>query len=297
MELMKKGSQEQMGKVFLEIGPASGENSIILAFSDVEKVYVNEINSKELEQFESLKRDLPRNVKKKLASIEGSCFNLLKKKPELKNTIDLILCRNVIHFFTLKEQAEFFQLVHSLLKPGGRGIFTVNSTFAFSDYPFIEECFEKNPDQTCFSHFGCFVYDFRVSNRSSTCIYLGVTPRAEETFSLHNDKYYLYKRSHDTQFKWKVYNDNFSKLDSAMQSKVKSAFNRNKEKIQPIKKGAVEMSINPVHIYSEKTLKRLFRDSGLEIETLFHVSNLGHLVSHDEASLKGSQIGIICKKP
>ncbi len=297
MELMKKDSQEQMGKVALEIGAASGENSIILAFSDAEKVYVNEINPNEIQQFETLKRDLPKGVKKKLDGIEGSCFDLLRINPKLKNKIDLILCRNVIHFFNSKQQTDFFQLIHSLLKPGGRGIFTVNSTFAFEGHPAIKKTFKNNPDQACFTHLCCFIYDFRVSNSSDACIYFGVTPRTEETFSLNNDKYYLYNRSQETQFKWKVYKDNFYKLDSAVRSKVKSAIDKNKEEIRSIKEGSVEMSINSVYIYSEKTLKRLFRNNGLEVESLFDVNELGHLVNDNEACLKGSQIGIICKKP
>ncbi len=107
MELLKKDSHEQTGKVALEIGAASGQNAMLLAYSDAESVYANEINPGEIAQFKTLTRDLPENVNKKLKSLEVSCFDLLKIKPELKNTIDLILCRNVIHFFNLKEQAEF----------------------------------------------------------------------------------------------------------------------------------------------------------------------------------------------
>jgi SAM-dependent methyltransferase len=297
MELLKKDCHEQTGKIALEIGAASGENSIILAFSDVEKVYANEINSKEIQQFGTLKSDLPQGVKKKLESIEGSCFDLLKINPELKNTIDLILCRNVIHFFTLKEHVEFFKLIHSLLKPGGRGIFTVNSTYAYLEHNSAKKCFKKNPDQACFRDLSCFIYDNRVSNMPSKCIYNQISPWPQEAFSLDVVKNFIFRRSKETNFKWKVYNENLAQLDSAVQSKIISAYKKHKKKIQVIKHGSVQISITNTNIYNEQTLTRLFRNRGLEIESLFHVNRLGHLVDQREAPMKGYQIGIVCKKP
>ncbi len=132
---------------------------------------------------------------------------------------------------------------------------------------------------------------------ASKFIYNHISPWPQEAFTLDVVKSFIYRRSKETNFKWKAYNENLAKLDSAVQPKVISAFNKHKEKIRLIKEGSVQISITNIHVYNEQTLTRLFRNRGLEIESLFHVNRLGHLVNHNEASLKGNQIGIICRKP
>jgi len=89
-------------KVALEMGGADGENAILLAFTSILLVYMNEICPEEMENFHELQASLPDDIKKKLISIMGSCFDLLRSNSELANKVGLILCRNLIHFFNDK---------------------------------------------------------------------------------------------------------------------------------------------------------------------------------------------------
>ncbi len=90
----------------LEIAGASGENSALLAFSGAKRVYMNDIVPDEVESFENLCNQLPSQVQKKIEPVLGNCFELLQLKPELKGTVGLLLCNNLLHFFNDEEQAK-----------------------------------------------------------------------------------------------------------------------------------------------------------------------------------------------
>lgn len=112
----------------LEIAGASGENAALLAFSEAKRVYMNDINSAEVQAFRDLSNEFPSQVQEKIEPILGNCFELLKLKPELKGAVGLLLCNNLIHFFKDKELDDFLKLLKTILKPGGRAIFTANAS-------------------------------------------------------------------------------------------------------------------------------------------------------------------------
>src|SRR3989304_8532183 len=75
-EVLAYAMQLAKNETVLEIAGASGENAILLAFSDALRVYMNEIDPQENLAFKLLKAQLPDAVQKKLESIEGSCFDI-----------------------------------------------------------------------------------------------------------------------------------------------------------------------------------------------------------------------------
>jgi len=75
-------------EVVLEIGGASGENSILLACAGARKVYMNDILPSEVQKFNALRGTLPLEVQDRLVPAPGDCFDLLKNKPDASK-----LCR------------------------------------------------------------------------------------------------------------------------------------------------------------------------------------------------------------
>ncbi len=70
-------------------------------------MYNIDINAGEILKGEVLKKQVPSNVSEKLEFIQSDCVDILKIRPKLAQKVDLILCRNLIHFFNIKKQIPF----------------------------------------------------------------------------------------------------------------------------------------------------------------------------------------------
>ena len=289
-EVLAYAMQLAKNETVLEIAGASGENAILLAFSDALRVYMNEIDPQENLAFKLLKAQLPDAVQKKLESIEGSCFDILAKKPELSNKAGLILCRNLIHFFNKQEQADFCQLLKKLLKPGGRAIFTVNSVY--SD-PRNKDTFEKNPDATCFTITQCLITDYAISRMPKDIIYREIALTTEDKVSCDYKTLYLYERKKDA--KWQVHRDEFQQLEPLVKDAIKTAVNNNNGAIKEIKEGSVRVLISTFRLYNKENLSQFFKSQGFEVESTFCVGRDGHLVNEADLFKNGQQIGVIVR--
>jgi hypothetical protein len=97
------------GENVLELGAASGENGIWLAFSGTKHVYVNELCTEENDLFNQYSKAIPAEIAKKLELLPGDCLQILEKNPVLRQKIGFIVCRNLIHFFNLQQRAAFLK--------------------------------------------------------------------------------------------------------------------------------------------------------------------------------------------
>lgn len=294
-EVLAHAMQLAKNETVLEIGGASGENGILLAFSGAKRVYVNDIDPSEMETFQSLKAKLPKDVRDKLEAIEGDCFEILKKKPEIANKIGLILCQNLLHFFTNKEQAIFFQLIKKMLKPGGQAIFVAGSIYSTPPY---KQTHEENPDCTSYTLNHCLVTDYNQGMLpiANICHDLVVCPEHLIPSFTDFTTLYIYEKNAKTGFKWRANQDEFNKLNPSVRAKVKKAIAENKPIITPITKGSVRVLINPMRFYNRKTLPALFRTHGFEVESTFVVNDKGHLINDADLYNNGQQMGVIVKK-
>lgn len=69
---------------------------------------------------------------KTIKKIPGDCFEILEKNPDLKGRVDVILVKNLEHFFNPIQHQLFLKLIADLLAPGGKAFLLSHS---ISPYP------------------------------------------------------------------------------------------------------------------------------------------------------------------
>lgn len=280
-----------VGENVLELGAASGENGILLTFSGAMRVYVNELSTRENEIFKQYHKQIPQEVAKKLELVPGDCLKLLQLKPELKQNIGFVICRNLIHFFTSQQQAIFFNIVKKVLKSGARGVFTANSPYQFSN---LQEVLRLNPECTTFKYTVCNLTDLNQGTAPTYTICSEFEPCSDELISTKYEKFCLYERR--TGEPWKVYNDTFNKIDETVRPKIKKACKENTDKIKPIKRGTVCVIVSHIRLYETATLAALFRKQGFHVEHTFATALNGHLIHQENLWETTHQIGVVVRK-
>jgi len=286
-ELMAFAIGFAKGKDVLEIAGASGENAMLFAFAGAQKVYMNDIDPDEMATFNANREQLPQNVDEKLEPIEGNCLDILTKKSDLK--VDLVLCRNLIHFFNDKEQELFFENLKKILKPGGIAIFTVNSLYVDSSN---EQLLETNPDATAFRVTQCVLTDYKTN--VPTVLSREIKPTLGENVSTDFEERYLYQKK-TGESKWQVFRDQFKQLDPELQKRILRGKGKDQwnSKMKSLKEGgSIRILTNVFRGYSESNLKSLFEKNGFEVQQGFSLQSNGHLAKGYEFG-KVQQIGVI----
>jgi SAM-dependent methyltransferase len=87
--------------------------------------YANEISHTMMkhefsDNIREVSRSLNLDISSKIIQLPGSCFDILKGNPELKNKIDAIYVSGVVHFFNPEQHQLFLTLLEELLAPGGQ---------------------------------------------------------------------------------------------------------------------------------------------------------------------------------
>lgn len=295
-EVLARAMELAKEEIVLEIAGASGENGILLAFSEAKRVFVNDIDSAEMETFKRLRAELPGNVRSKLEAIPGSCFEILSKKPELAQKVGLIFCRNLIHFFNTKQLEEFFQLVHKLLKPGGHAIFMANSVYTFGA---CENLFKDHLNSRSFEVTMCYVADFELGGGLPLAqLYYDVSPCSDDLVTHEISTVYIYERNQHTGGRWQANQEQFQKLSPPLRKVLKEVIKKAKSIISPIKLGSVRIVFNKTGFYSARTMSALFKQHGFDVEQTFVANAKGHLVLQSDFYRHSSQqMGVIVRRP
>lgn len=292
--IMQRGNK---GSV-LEIAGADGLNSLLLAFSGINKVYYNDIDEKEVALCKTaIQNFLPQEVASKVEILPGDCFKVLKEP--LKNKIDVILCRNLLHFFKASQVKEFFSLTKMLLKSGGEAIFTVNCADSYKD---ISEILQKNPRAHTFTSIECMVREYKTDGSFGKCITIYqkfIEGKEDDSDFLYHT---LLKKTEWTGNTWKTNQKDCELLEQktgetahAILANISNHFNE----IKQMKSADVIVMYNKVSIYTQETLSILLQDHGFEILSIFKVSEIGHIVLNEhfanEKSTSGMQVGAIVR--
>lgn len=296
---MKRIGKRDGNSVVCELACASGENGLLLAYAGAKEVIFNDIDSGSIATLKSRLKSVSAKVKKACTVIEGNCLDLLKSKPTLENRVDLLLCRNLLHFFNSQERIEFLELITKMLKSGGQAIFTVNSVYGFG-----EAAVQQQLDQcegTAFELTHCLVYD-RTDTASrapfSQLLFQTYVACSEELVDQPFKEYYIYERDFNTGRKWQVDNTEFNKLNPVLKKKTRKAIAENGKKIAKIERGAVKVLITHARAFNPTNLKQLFERQGFNAIELFLVNQQGHLLRDwTQAFSRGQQLGIVVKKP
>jgi SAM-dependent methyltransferase len=275
--------------VVLEIAGAHGVNALFFAFTKTIKVIVNDIDDSLLEKFRTFKGLLPHDVSRKLECICKNCFQLLKARPDLKKAVDLVLCRNLIHYFSDQEHARFFALLSKVLKVGGRAILTANSKYSL---PHVQSTFASNPEATCFTVVHCVVANNVTLAHTFICKEAIVCPN--HLFSMEESEFILYDKPLGSN--WTVNKEQYDQLASKIRSVIKKACDSHKQLITSMTKGFVKVFICMRRIFSEITFSQLIHKHGFEVEHTFLTQKNGHLADKELYGDGHQQIGIVCKK-
>lgn len=294
---MKFIKEQEVDTTVCEIACAKGENGILLAYAGAKQVIFNDIDEDSIANLRNQITELPSQLKRVCKIDEGSCFGLLQRNPELENTIGLIFCRNLIHFFNKKEQVSFFELIKKMLKPGGRAILIANSVYSHGKV--ARENQLDQSDSSSFNLVHCLVYDRDRSSNPIDSIYQSLTECSESLVSgIQYKDYYLYEKDYNTGMKWQSYKETFKKLDKTIQQKVKEKIKEIGKEIAKINRGAVKVLSSHVRLYNPINLMKLFEKHEFDIAETFIINRKGHLLSEKSDPFEeGQQIGIIVSKP
>jgi SAM-dependent methyltransferase len=291
-EILTYAMRLAKGETVLEIAAARGENAILLALSGASKVWVNEIDPTEMQQFRNLQKMLPSDVRGNMEPIEGNCFTLLEAKPELAHRVGLVVCRNLIHFFNDTQQASFFQLLKNLLRPGGRAIFTVNSSYPFGE---SSEVLKANPEVTSFRKLTVLIYD-NSQDWPIGQLCEEMSPCSGKLVSYEYEKFDIY-----TVVPGNMWNINeaiiAAKVPPPFAKKLGQAMLRYADTINSIESGRITVLINTIRSYTKQNLNALFSKQGFEVEQTFAVGANGHLINDADLAVKGGQVGVVVQAP
>ena len=294
-EILARAMQLAKNQVVVEIAGASGENAILLACTEAQHVYLNDIEPVEIATFQTLKGRLPVEIQRKLTVIEGDCLELVEIKPELVNKVGLILCQNLIHFFNNKQQEKIFHLIKKMLRPCGRAIFTANSIYVDESF---RKVFEEHPKSTSFTSIMCGIVDYEISTLPKQIIFQDLVVGDEEAVSTNFQKLHLYERNSKTSHKWQVNNDQLLKIttENSLRSRIAAAINQHKSSFKNIKHGTVWVLINALRGYSVTNLRDLAIRHGFDVETTFAVTAKGHTINDkDDLFNRAAKVGIIVR--
>jgi SAM-dependent methyltransferase len=278
----------------LEIAGAGGENAAFLAFSGAKRVYMNDILSGEVQRFKDLCDQLPDQVQKKLEPILGNCFDLLQLKPELKGSVGLLLCNNLLHFFNDKEEEKFLELLKLLLKPGGRSIFTVNACYAATDG---EDIYERYPENTAWQNIICLEHDYLQGTMPINSLYQSSLISTPSKVSVNYQQYYLWLKDKTTNYKWVEDKTGYKALPPEVAQKLEIVVSQNLNKFKNLYTGSLRLVTCIIRHFREKSLASLFKRAGFEVEQTFLIHGNGHLFFGKKPYGKATKIGIVIKAP
>lgn len=279
-----------------EIACASGEMGLFFALAGAKQVIFNDIDRNSIQ---SLKRQLSANsekVKKICTVVEGNCFDLLKKCPTLKNKVDLILCRNLIHFFTNKEQVQFFQLITKMLKSGGQAILTVNSIYIYKELAIEKQV--TGCSESSFQVTKCFIHNLMDETHGQVpcdILYQTLEPCSDDLISSSQfQQYFIYEKN---GIQWRENQQELNKLDPSLKQQIKKLWSLRKEELEQILVGKIRVVMAHIRMYNPTSLMQLAQTHSFDPISVFLTDITGHLVlDFTEALEKGSQLGIVSVK-
>lgn len=273
-------------KTVLEIAGASGENSLLLALSGAKKVFMNDIDPSEIATFRSSTSRMPKEIQERLACLEGDAFTQLKA---IKSKVDVILCRNFIHFLRDDQQKELFSLLKEKLVDGGKVVFITNSIYAI---PSVPQIVQKNPKCSSFKNIQCLVTDRLISTMPCMILFQQIEHCSSELQGTNYTAEYLYERAYGG--KWIADQQIYKSLEPNLAKKIRIRIKQENDTIKKIKSGSVRLLTSYMRMYSEESLASVLEQHGFTVDQSFIVKRDGHLLESEKSATEmGQQVGVI----
>jgi SAM-dependent methyltransferase len=280
-------------EIVVEIAGATGENGILLAFAGANRVVINDKSSTAMQ---ALRTELPPSVAGCVEGVEGDCFDLPIKKPEIMGHVGLLLCRNFIHFLRDELLEKFCSMVKGMLREGGRAVIMANCVY---ELPSCRHIFEDHPTTTTFAFESYFVADWDYGRKKSNPRLFSLLQEVTPSNSLDWGPSKLHELSwtgHASRFRWL---NSMGRCDALgtqkKEKKFVDAWNKHREYLLGVRTGVVNLEKLWMRFFNHQTLSQLFEQHGFEIETTFTVDTLGHLHTNLDPYAGSKKIGIIIK--
>ncbi len=279
-------------KIGLEIAGASGENSALLAFAGLGEVYLNDIDPDEIKEFKTLKLSLPEDVRSRLKSIKGDFFAI--ETSGLIDKVDIILCRNFLHFLTDQQIEKLFSgILPHIATPEAHLIFSVNSPYTMDVF---KSPLEEHPEATRFKVTRSLLTIFGYNNDMPCHSFFNTALVCEEDVDpLGFTKTTLYEIS-DSNFIPEF--DDLTQFTPDIQELIKT-------KIMPytiddVESGRITLVTNTLRVYTPQNLSRIFEQHGLQVKETFLIGNNGHRLDSNplwegDLSERVQQVGVIAQ--
>ncbi len=116
-------------KRIVEFGGASGDISLLFTMAGAKEVVLNDLSKAAIRSALTKLLTLPKRFHKKMLIRPGSCFDLLEKYKEENERFDMVVARNLLHFFTAEETEKFVAGVKVITNENA----LMNLTFQASD--------------------------------------------------------------------------------------------------------------------------------------------------------------------
>lgn len=286
-----------------EIACARGEIGILLAYAGAKKVVFNDIDEDSIQDLRNQISQHPGIVQEACQIDEGSCFNLLNRNPSLENRIGLIMCRNLIHYFTNQQQSELFALTKRMLRRGGQAIFTSNCIYTqYWDGKTADPQWMHQGQVSSFTLTKVLIHDFTDETKGyKPChtLFSTIEPCSDQLVSgTETTEASFYQKDHTTNFKWKKDNEEaYNKLGKNIKEKVTRLLKAHASLLQQIPSGNIRLLTAHVRAYNPLSLTTLFKSHGFEVIETFLVNKKGHLCDSANEIKEGKQIGIVVSYP
>lgn len=296
--------KKQNDAIVYEIACSKGNNGMLMACAGAKKVFLNDLNKKLMTALKGQIDKLPKKLKAVCKMDEGSCFDILKRNADLEGRVNLIMCRNLIHFFNHQQLASLFELVKKMLVSGGQAIFTANSIFQnYADAKPHEKEQLAQFTETSFQNTGVFVHEYTAANAGRVnmpCMYLTakLSPCEDELVSGTDFiEEILREKSSKTNYTWKTDAKVFASLEENLQQEVLYQLKENKAVLDQIQVGRIRVVRRYIRAYNLTSLTTLFKSHGFNVLESFMVDAKGHLIRDFYSTAGIRSAGIVVSKP
>jgi SAM-dependent methyltransferase len=288
------------GKKVLELGGARGYPSLLMGLAGALEVMLNDINKKEIEYFnDNCQKIFEKNKKFKKSTFKKVIFDinkLVKYLSENNKKFDVVIMRNVLHFFNEKYEKEFFDNIKNIMNDNAQLYLVTNR----------EEISQKkhsNTQNTYYKHkflvmgsLGPCIHHFshKMLSKNSYAITEQKEKEAFDSTSYTNDAILYFEDAKKCQTKKKLvekfkknYHDKFQENPTEeMNCAVEKVFvEANGISIQAFKRNYFNILKNQFRCFSPNQLKETVVKYGFEVDKIAAIELKTSRITEDESKM------------
>ena len=277
-------------KTVLEVGGADGINSILLSLAGAKKIYMNDINKIEIERFKKNVKILPEDFRNgKFIAMGDDIFKYLKLFQKKNIKVDIVVMRNVLHFFNKNQEKEFFENIKKVMNKDALFYASVNGIPFYNELSTKEKNIKTNYFETNF-----ITLNYKNGDHHSfiqrKCIPVKTVKEDAIINSYVSKTVYTFSKQNsyeDTKSILESISKEYLDITKKNVSKnilkyMEKIINTNKEKLHNNKFFIRVLSNKNMKHFSEESIKSMFEENGFNAVKLSKIDNEGHAFKKEE---------------